>query len=636
MKRDLLRNLLFLSLLAFLPKCIYANHIVGGELLMRPVGNAGSFEITLIQFWDQNNLIIPRPGSGGNRDETADLFIYRKRDNERVSRVTLNYISSETIQYQNKACANIRSLNTTMGTYQGNITMSAADYSDPEGYYMVWERCCRNSDINNITSPGDAGMVFYLEFPPITIPNSSPRLAAPNGQYICSNRSFSMNMSATDADGDELRYSLVTPIRGNTTPGRPNGVDNSSNGYPLVTWERGISLANVIPGPKPLAINNAGILTVTAGSLGLYVFSIQVEEFRNGKKIGAVRRDFQLLVIDCNDDQPEQPVILMNEVPVQQVLFCPERPVTLETESSADWSYQWQRNGLNLPGAVNPTITVSDTGVYSVVKSYTKKCSRDTSSLTVKVGYADPIVATISVDKEIICDGEVARLLANDGKVASNLALSWSRDNVLLPDNQAALEVKDPGAYILKLSDEDTGCAGADTLQISRESVSAKLPARTGVIEGSKVTLSPVITPAEPTYTYTWSPTDGIRSASNEQNVTVGPLVDTKYTVTVATVNGCVAEASTEVYVIDKMHIPTSFTPNNDGKNDKFEIFNAKDQIVEMRIYNRWGEVIFASDGYDVPWNGTYKDNTPVPAGSYPYVIKTNEQEVNGVVLLLK
>jgi hypothetical protein len=126
------------------------------------------------------------------------------------------------------------------------------------GYFIVWERCCRNDDINNIVDPGDTGMVFYLEFPPLSVRNSSPEFVAPNGQYICSNRSFSMPMSATDADGDELRYSLVTPMRGTTSPDVTIGDSISKSSYPLVSWSGGVSLSNVIPGPQPLRIDAAG------------------------------------------------------------------------------------------------------------------------------------------------------------------------------------------------------------------------------------------------------------------------------------------------------------------------------------------------------------------------------------------
>ncbi|WP_229208695.1 gliding motility-associated C-terminal domain-containing protein [Dyadobacter luticola] len=602
---------------------------------MSPRGGGNKFKITLIQFWDKNHLIESTPTSSGNRDDYADLYIYRKRDNAYMTGLRVNYINSETISYQNKACAVVRSLNTSKGIYEGDVTLDPQIYNDPDGYYVAWERCCRNADINNIVAPGDNGMVFYLEFPPVTIADSAPEFYAPNGQYICINRPFSMTMSATDADGDELRYSLVTPFRGTTDPQQPFGTKTSKSSYPTITWETGISLASVIPGSSPLKVSNTGILSVTANHLGLYVFTVQCEEYRAGKRIGVVRRDFQLLVIDCNDDQPEQPVITMQASPVQEVTFCPASPVQLETESSSDWSYQWQLNGLNIPGATNATITVTDSGSYSVVKSYTKKCSRDTSSQVVIAHYAAPIEAVISSAKDTLCQNESVNLLANGGTLKPGESISWTRDNVALEEKAASLTISTAGTYYIEIKNGTTGCAGRDTLRIEQETLTVTLPAKKGIIETSKTTLTPLVTPPNPSYSYAWSPPDGLVSNADAQAATVSPTQDTEYHLTVTSPNGCTAEASTLVFVIDKMHIPNSFSPNNDGHNDTFQIYNAKDQIVEMRIYNRWGELIFYSPGYEKPWDGTYK-NEPVPAGSYPYIIKTEESEMNGTILLLK
>ncbi|KAA0993242.1 gliding motility-associated C-terminal domain-containing protein [Dyadobacter sp. UC 10] len=635
MDLSLLRNFAFLTLLISFTLESSGNHIVGGELQMNKTGSVNTFEIRLVQFWDANNLVIPGPTNGGNRDEEADIYFYQKSNNKLMGTMTLRYRSSESIAFQNKACATSRSLSVSAGIYTGTITLNSSEYVDPGGYYITWERCCRNADINNIKTPGDNGMVFYLEFPPLSLPNSSPAFVIPNGQYICANRPFTMKMSASDADGDELRYSLVDPMRGNTTPGEPFLTSAIASPYPLVTWETGISIANVIPGPSPLRISNSGELTVTAGSIGLYVFAVQVEEFRNGKRIGLIRRDFQLLVIDCNDDQPAQPVIMHNDLPAAEITFCPESPVQLVTETSQDWSYQWQLNGLNIPGATGSTIMVKDSGTYSVIKSYTKKCSRDTTSQLVRAAFAKPIEAIISADRDILCAGKTMMMRANGGSLASGQQLTWARNNLAIANENATMEIAEAGTYTLTITNENVGCKGVDTLTIGKEELRVSLPARKGMLEGSRTTLSPVLLPPDGNHSYLWSPAYGLVSDPTQKEAIVAPFTDTTYTLTVTTENGCIYEAATEVYVIDKMHIPTAFSPNHDGQNDTFEIFNGKDQIVEVRIYNRWGALIFMSSGYPTPWNGTYKEE-PVPAGSYPYVIKTAEMDLTGTVLLLK
>lgn len=634
MKMYTLLRFSLLLLLIISGAIVKANHIVGGELKMKSLGS-NIFEISLIQYWDKKNLVVPTAGKGGNRDASAELFFYSKKDNALVDRVIATYRSTTQIEYQNKACATSRSLETLTGIYTGTISLNAQKYTDSEGYYIVWERCCRNDDINNIAYPGENGMVFYLEFPPVNFTDSSPEFQTPNGQYICVKRGFSMNMSATDADGDELRYSLVTPMRGNTSPAQPNGNSSKKAGYPLISWSAGISLENIIPGINPLSISKNGILNVTADRIGLFVFTIQCEEYRNGKKIGLVRRDFQLLVIDCNDDTPAQPVVTLYSKPVKEVLFCIEKPVELQTESALDWSYQWQLNGLNIVGATSSTMMVRDTGNYTVVKSFSKKCSKDTSSSIVHVAYREPVEAIITADKFVLCEGETSFLLANGGFLDTDLVYSWSLNDKVIPNSSPKLEINQPGIYNLLITDQNLGCSGKDTVTIGLEKISVILPEKSSVIEGSKINITPEITPPDLLYTYHWSPPEGIIGDTNNRNVTVAPLIPITYIIHVVSQNGCTGEAAIRINVIDKMHIPTAFSPNGDGFNDTFEIFNSKDQIVNLKIYNRWGEVIYKSDGYNEPWNGTYK-NEPAPSGSYPYIIVTEFNEFKGEIFLMR
>ncbi|WP_221392235.1 gliding motility-associated C-terminal domain-containing protein [Dyadobacter sp. NIV53] len=634
MKNILLKTFILLTWL-ITGNQVKANHIVGGELRMKSVGS-GKFEISLIQYWDKKNLIIPTPTVGGNRDPDAELYIYSKRNNMLMDLLTVTYNSTSQIEYQNKACATSRSLETLTGIYTGTISLQSGRYNDPEGYYIVWERCCRNDDINNIVNPGENGMVFYLEFPPLTVVNTSPVFQAPNGQYICINRDFTMNMSATDEDGDELRYTLVTPMRGNTSPDDPIGNDSRKNGYPLVTWINGVSLNNVISGSQPLRIDNDGLLKVNANRIGLYVFTIQCEELRNGKRIGLVRRDFQLLVIDCNDETPEQPVVMVDNKPVNEISFCPQNPIELKTDTSAEWSYQWQLNGLNIPGATNSTIMVSDTGNYSVVKSFSQKCSKDTASSSVHATFKT-IEAVITEGKSVLCKNDSTTLLANGGLAGNDLTFSWKRNDVSIANGTSSqIKVHEAGLYELTVRDELEGCIGNDSILISNEDIIVDLPEKASIIEGSRITLSPQILPQNLSYSYQWSPPNGIIGGDpTKREIVVSPALPTDYLITVVSQNGCTGTATIMLNVIEKMHIPTAFSPNSDGVNDTFEIYNAKDQIETIEVYNRWGEVIFHSDGYEKPWNGTYKNN-PVPAGSYTYVIKTTEREIRGDVLLLQ
>ncbi len=66
---------------------------------------------------------------------------------------------------------------------------------------------------------------------------------------------------------------------------------------------------------------------------------------------------------------------------------------------------------------------------------------------------------------------------------------------------------------------------------------------------------------------------------------------------------------------------PTAFTPNNDGVNDFFKY--AGDNIISLniKVVNRWGELVFQSNQIQAAWDG-YWNGRHQPAGVYPYFIE--------------
>ena len=305
------RHLRVLVVGLWLPvQAAWATHIVGGELqLTLKDSRSYTYTLALNLYFDVVN------GQTGAEDASVNVSIFSRRTNRLMRVVTLPRVSRELVPYTNPACVN-EQLITRLIRYEDDISLGPDTYGDAGGYYAVWERCCRNVTIVNIQDPQGAGNSFYLEFPAVRAAgrqfnNSSPVFAMPKGDYACVNRPFVFEFGATDADGDELRYSLVTPFTGYSTAAAPRP-PALPGPYPTVRWANGISLNNVIPGPQPLQVNpRTGQLRVTANRTGLYVFSVRCEEFRAGAKIGEVRRDFQLLVVDCPSNEP--PIVELRE-----------------------------------------------------------------------------------------------------------------------------------------------------------------------------------------------------------------------------------------------------------------------------------------------------------------------------------
>ena len=71
--------------------------------------------------------------------------------------------------------------------------------------------------------------------------------------------------------------------------------------------------------------------------------------------------------------------------------------------------------------------------------------------------------------------------------------------------------------------------------------------------------------------------------------------------------NKCYDEVVHQVIVDDifSVFVPTAFTPNNDGLNDIFIPLTSGVYSFEMKIFNRWGELVFLSNNKNIGWNGS-------------------------------
>ncbi len=303
-----------------------ATHIVGGEFEIQHI-EGDQYLFRQIQYFDVVN------GNPQAKDREIIASIFRKRDNVFIRSVLLPLRSENFVPYTNPVCTNDR-LITNRLVYSAEIRLNASLFSDPGGYYLVWERCCRNNIINNIVNPDETGQTFYLEFPAIRrdgieFRNSSPQLFPPLSDYACVNRFYYVDFRGTDPDGDSLSYSLVAPLNSSTFEPLPTPTPAP---HPNVTWVAGINSTFQVPGNPTLDINDKGFLTVVPSEEGLFVFSVRCEEFRNVEKIGEVIRDFQLFVIDCPD--PGNPPEIQAKAPGSDIFVAELDTIRLALEDS--------------------------------------------------------------------------------------------------------------------------------------------------------------------------------------------------------------------------------------------------------------------------------------------------------------
>ncbi len=312
--------------------CVHATHIVGGEFEILHI-EGDRYLFRQIQYFDVIN------GNPLAKDIQIDASIFRKRDNVFVRSVLMRYQTESLVPYTNPECTDSR-LVTNRIVYATEVTLNPALFSDPEGYYMVWERCCRNNIITNIVQPDQTGQTFYIEFPPIRkngeeFRNSSPQLFPPLSDYACVNRFYYVDFRGNDPDGDSLVYSLATPFNSSAFDPLPTPTPAP---HPFVNWVQGINSSYQIPGNPTLSINSKGFLTVTPSEEGLFVFSVRCEEFRDGIKLGEVVRDFQLFVIDCPN--PGNPPEIQVKAPGSNLFVSTLNTIVLKPEDDKCFTFQ--------------------------------------------------------------------------------------------------------------------------------------------------------------------------------------------------------------------------------------------------------------------------------------------------------
>lgn len=90
---------------------------------------------------------------------------------------------------------------------------------------------------------------------------------------------------------------------------------------------------------------------------------------------------------------------------------------------------------------------------------------------------------------------------------------------------------------------------------------------------------------------------------------------------------GCADTARAMIHIADRLFVPNAFSPNGDGRNDVFRIENfGYQRVEEFRIFNRWGQQVYATQDGTKGWDGSYNGGYADP-GTYFYLIRLRLQD---------
>lgn len=277
---------------------------------------------------------------------------------------------------------------------------------------------------------------------------------------------------------------------------------------------------------------------------------------------------------------------------------CIGSPVTMTATGGG--TYLWST------GQTSASLTTAATSnsTYSVLVTSAGGC---TATASVNVITTPSIVANAGPD-QTVCVGSSASLTASGGT-----GYSWS-PSAGLNDPNIYNPIATPSATttytVVVTSGSCTPATAVVTVVVTPGPIAAAASNVT-INAGQNVTLT-----ASGGGTYTWS------NGMTDSPIVVAPQITTIYCVTVTDANNCSDTTCVTVYIEplscagvsteDAFVVPSAFSPNADGENDKWRLLYVPllaDCIAEfeVEVYNRWGENVFVGTDINFFWDGTYK-----------------------------
>lgn len=130
----------------------------------------------------------------------------------------------------------------------------------------------------------------------------------------------------------------------------------------------------------------------------------------------------------------------------------------------------------------------------------------------------------------------------------------------------------------------------------------------------------------EPNMLYAWSPLTGLNQGDIEQPIATLNH-DQLYKLYTVTEKGCKKQTQIFIkrYAGPELYVPTAFTPNNDGKNDRLRVIPTGIQSFGFfAVYNRWGQLVYRTTNYNEGWDGTL-NGARLETGTFVWVAQATD-----------
>ncbi len=272
-------------------------------------------------------------------------------------------------------------------------------------------------------------------------------------------------------------------------------------------------------------------------------------------------------------------------------IVCPNEPVAIVAPGGYA-SYLWQ------DGSTGPIYSTTSAGQYKVIATDALGC---VDTAVYSIYFFPPPMVHLGSDT-MLCRSD--SVLFDAGIFPNYLwSTGWQ---------QQVLKVYSPGTYWVRVVDFN-GCIDSDTVIVTGyyPDPPPNLVNDTTICTGQELM---VLAPSG-FATYQWTTGSTVNYTKITKPGWYGITVTNQFT--------CRGTDSffVQLKCPTALYIPNAFTPNNDGVNDIFEPIGYNITAFFMRVYNRWGKVVYETNSMQKGWNG-YCHGVPCEAGTYVYHIE--------------
>lgn len=322
-------------------------------------------------------------------------------------------------------------------------------------------------------------------------------------------------------------------------------------------------------------------------------------------------------------------------------IICPGSSGIIGGSASASggvppYIYSWQpTTGLSAANISNPLVTITSNTQYTLTVT---DANDDSAQDTITV-FVDGIMKYDTGNDASFCLGNTSSVTIGNpiNASAGGHTFSWLPTTGLSNPSAPNPSALPNTTTIYTLTVSNGFCTAiTGTVKVSVSILTVNLSFRdTTINEGNTITLL-----ASGADSYYWEPQTYFIKYQNTANPDVNPPVTKTYTLIATYADGCLGIDTVRVNVIPNTDLIfySAFTPNGDGDNDYFyigNIFKYPDNV--LKIYNRYGQVVFTSAGYKNDWDGSFQ-GAKLPTGTYFYILdtRTDKGKYKGSVSILR